>query len=94
MSSESGGRTITARYTSVDSSTGQTISFTVPVNGFLIYVEDGALATYTGNATDANVAAARFSGSLTLPVGGPANRDLGTMKAVSGTINISVIGWR
>ena len=92
MSALSGSKTYSYRYTGVDATTGQDISFPCPVNGFLIYVEDGAEATFTG--TDDNSIAGVIASPFSWPVGGPTGRVFGNVKAAAGTVNLSVFAWR
>jgi hypothetical protein len=84
----------TQYYTSVDSSDGAVISFSEPVE--LVCIETSANYTITGNGVEDSTAASYHSylaDPRWIPIAGPADKPLFTIKAQSGTINVSVWGF-
>ena len=91
--------TITKRHTSVDSTTGVDITFsTYNVKGVIVHIEGStSVATVTGTLSVTGSAAAVItSDGVTICLDGewPAGTTITTVKAPSGTINVSVIAWR
>lgn len=97
MSDVSGGKTITKRHAAVDTA-GQVISFAKSVTQVLVHIEGSAASfNYAGTDTENSTADAQITSdgvTFTIPIGGPPNRPLGTIKAPVGTINVSLIAWR
>lgn len=93
-----GTGTITYRWTSVDGTNGQDISFPIDVKSCLIHIE-GNLEIFNVTGSDSNSTAAYFtSDGVTLEeinIAVAADETICTIKAPSGeTINVSAIGWR
>jgi len=91
--------TVTKRHTSVDSSTGVAIKCAEwALKGVVIHIEGSTpVATMTGTlACTGSAAAVITSDGTTITLDGkwPANTTITTIKAPSGTINVSIVGWR
>jgi len=91
--------TITKRHTGVDATTGVDIKFsTYNVKGVLIHIEGStSVATVTGTLSVTGSAPAVITSdgtNINLEGEWPAGKTITTIKAPSGTINVSVIAWR
>ena len=97
MGENSGGKTITKRSAAVDTA-GEDITFTTSVTQVLVHIEGSTAAfNYAGSDTVNSTADAQITSdgtTFTIPVGGPAGRVLGTIKAAAATIDVSYIAWR
>lgn len=86
------------QYYSGVTTAGSAVSFNKPVS--MVYIRADGEFTITGNAQDTSAAAAAapldyLDGWMPLPIGDPVgdSRTLFTVKAVSGTINVTVVGF-
>lgn len=90
----SGNKLLTLRYTNVNSTTGQALTFATAPKGIVVHYEAGnVVMTVTGNATGSAAANITDAGtSMSFPVGAVGGT-VATIKAPSSTINISVFAW-
>jgi hypothetical protein len=91
-----GSEVITKRYSGVDTS-GRSLSFEVDVKAVLIHFEGNSPITKLIGTVSSSEEIVWTSDGITLPelrVVKEANKAILTLAAQSGTINVSVLGWR
>lgn len=91
-----GSELITKRYSGVDTG-GRSISFAVDVKGVIVHIEGSSPKTKLTGTVPSSEEIIWTSDGITLPelrVVKEPNEPIMTLAAQSGTINVSVLGWR
>ncbi|MCA1961486.1 MAG: hypothetical protein LDL33_11900 [Desulfomonile sp.] len=91
-----GTETVTKRFVGV-TTTGQVIAMPVDVKEVLIHIEGATeAARFIGTASGSEQVRITSDGLTIseLPIVAEADRDIIAVAAASGTVNVSVIGWR